>query len=264
MRSRLTLMALAAALALPLVSCASPTPDDPQSPASPAGAGHGAVAGAEEVAEPQLGLTWIDEQGAVTRLDLLDETVAELGRIAAPSDISTDGRYVFAQTAGGIAVVDSGRWTWDHVDHFHYYRAAPALLGTVEGEGRASVATTNLSTTGGTGLSFADSGDAVLLDTQALSKGEITELFRLPREPHDGLVVPVGAFALVTETTDDSHGQGATVIGYTADGEKTGLDEPCLNPSDTITTRAGAVIGCDDGALLAHVEGAELRVERIP
>lgn len=260
-RSRLALFAFAGTLALGLVSCAgNSTPATiPQEPA--AGDGHGAVSGAEELAEPQLGLTTIDVDGRVTHLDLLDESVTDLGEISPPSGMTTDGRYLFARTAGGIEVVDSGVWTWDHVDHFHYYRAAPALLGVVEGKGSAAVATTNLSTTGGTGISFGDSGDAVLLDTEALSKGEISELFRIEREPHAGLVVPVGSFALVTYAAD---GRGTTVVGYTTDGEKTGLEEPCVDPAGTITTRVGAVIGCADGALLAHVEGDELRVERIP
>lgn len=259
MRSRITFFALTGALTVSLVACTAVPVDRSSSDSSDDG--HGAVAGAEEVAEPQLGLTSIDADGAVSHLDLLDESVTDIGEISAPSALTTDGRYLFAQTDDGIEIVDSGVWTWDHVDHFHYYRADPAMLGTVHGEGTAAVATTNLSTTGGTGISFADSGDAVLLDTQALSKGEISELFRIEREPHEGLVVPVGSFALVTEATD---GIGTTMRGYTAEGEETGLEEPCIAPAGTITTRVGAVIGCQDGALLAHVDGDELQVERIP
>jgi len=258
-RSRIALFALAGALTVSLAACAAGPAGAPSSESSDDG--HGAVAGAEEVAEPQLGLTSIDSEGAVTHLDLLDESVTDIGEISPPSALTTDGRYLFAQVDGGIEIVDSGVWTWDHVDHFHYYRADPAVLGSVDGEGTATVATTNLSTTGGTGISFAGSGDAVLLNTQALSKGEISELFRVEREPHDGLVVPVGSFALVTEASD---GIGTSVRGYTADGETTGLVEPCVDPAGTITTRVGAVIGCQDGALLAHVDGDELRVERIP
>lgn len=259
MRSRLALFALAGALTVSLSACAADSAD-PAATASPDG-GHGAVAGAEEVAEPQLGLTSIDPDGAVTHLDLLDESVTDIGEISAPSALTTDGRYLFAQADDGVEIVDSGVWTWDHVDHFHYYRADPAVLGSVSGEGRAAVATTNLSTTGGTGISFAGSGDAVLLDTQALSKGEISERFRIEREPHEGLVVPVGSFALVTEA---SAGVGTSVRGYTAEGEPTSLEEPCTDPAGTITTRVGAVIGCQDGALLAHVDGDGLQVERIP
>jgi hypothetical protein len=259
-RSRITVFALTGTLALSLTACGT-SPAEPAPASDSADAGHGAVVGAEEVAEPQLGLTSIDPEGAVAHLDLLDESVSDIGEISAPTAMTTDGRYLFAQTDDGIQIVDSGVWTWDHVDHFHYYRAAPALLGSVEGEGDATIATTNLSTTGGTGVSFAGSGDAVLLDTQALSKGEISELFRIEREPHAGLVVPVGSFALVTESSD---GVGTSVVAYSSDGEPTGFEEPCVAPAGTITTRVGAVIGCEDGALLAHVDDDELHVERIP
>lgn len=253
-RLRLALPILGA-LALTLAACggAAPTPD--------ADDGHGTVTGAAEVAEPQLGLTTVDPSGTVTHLDLLDESVLELGRIGKPSSMTTDGRYLFAQTDSGVEIVDSGVWTWDHVDHFHYYRADPRFVGTVEGEGKAAIATTNLSTTGGTGVFFADSGDAVLLDTEALSTGDVVERFRLGGQAHAGMVVPVGSFALVTAAQD---GVVTSVVGYTADGHPTGLEELCAEASGTITTRVGAVIGCADGALLASIHEDQLTVERIP
>lgn len=222
--------------------------------------GHGAIADAAELAEPRLGLTTIDPTGSISHLDLLDESVSDLGTIGAPEAMSTDGRYLFAGTDAGIEIVDSGVWTWDHVDHFHYYRAEPRLLGTVEGAGDATVATSNQSTSGGTGLYFPDSGDAVLLDTAALSKGEISESFRLQNPPGDGMVVPVGSFALVT----DGVGPSRTVVGHTSDGKRTGLVESCPDAAGTITTRVGTVIGCSDGALLASATGDELTVEKIP
>lgn len=261
MRSRLTFAALACALAIPLSSCASTPSDSPSASSAATGSGHGAIVGAEEVAEPALGLTSIDVDGRVRHLDLLDESVTDIGTVRPPEGLTTDGRYLFADDGSGVDVVDSGVWTWDHVDHFHYYRAEAAVLGSVPGAGAATVATTNSSTSGGIGISFAGSGDAVLLDTEALSKGEIRERFRIEREPHAGVVVPVGSFALVSET---SAGRDASVVGYTADGEPTGAEETCVSPTGTITTRVGAVIGCADGALLAHVADSMLVVERIP
>lgn len=270
MRSRLLPTALLGALTLTLASCAGAVAgqvapasreDSAATSDQTTGEGHGAVAGAAEVSEPPLGLTSLDPAGAVTHLDLLDESTTRVGEIAPSTAMTTDGRYLFAQTADGIEVIDSGVWTWDHVDHFHYYRADPRILGTVRGEGDAIVATTNLSTTGGTGLFFAGSGDAVLLSTAALAKGEIVERFRLPREPHPGMVVPVGSFALVTSA---ENGGTASVVGYTSGGEPTGLEEPCTDASGTITTRVGAVIGCADAALVASVEGDELAIERVP
>ncbi len=267
MRSPLLSTCVAGALALGLVACSTdpaadgtgtgPTAD---APTGGSGDGHGAVAGAEELPEPRLGLTTIDPSGTVGHLDLLDGSVTGLGSVGAPTAVSTDGRYLFAETGDGVEVVDSGAWTWDHVDHFHYYRAEPRLLGTVEGDGPATVATTNLSTSGSTGVHFAGSGDAVLLDTEALSRGELRERFRLDGEPGDGMVVPVGSFALVTE----GRGDRTTLVGRTADGDETGLRETCPDAVGTITTRVGAVVGCSDGARLATVVDDELVVERIP
>jgi hypothetical protein len=256
--SRHALLTLVGILGLGLAGCsgAPAAPADTATPDSSVGDGHGTVAGAAEVPEPQLGLTAIDAEGSVTHLDLLDESVTDLGRVAAPSAVSTDGRYLFAHTEEGVEVVDSGVWTWDHVDHFHYYRAAPRIIGVVPGEGPAVVATSNLSTSGSTGVFFEGSGEAVLVDTEALSRGEIRERFRLDLGPQAGMVVPVGSFALVTE--------GNVVNGYSADGETTGTSEPCIDPAGTITTRVGAVIGCADGALLASAGDDGLRLERIP
>jgi len=250
-RSRILPVAVALAGSLALSSCASAAPE--QRAPTPTGDGHGEIAGAVELAEPALGLTSVDATGTVHHLDLLEESVTELGSTAPPVGMTTDGRYLFVETAGGVEIVDSGVWTWDHVDHFHYYRAEPRLLGTVEGEGPVTVATTNSSTTGGTGLSFEGSGESVLLDTEALSKGEVVERFRLD---DGGLVVPVGSFALV--------GLGDEVAVRSADGEPTGQSAACVDPGGTITTRVGAVIGCDDGALLATVAADGVVIERIP
>lgn len=225
-------------------------------------AGHGRIDGAAEVGEPPLGLTTIDPEGVVRHLDLLDESVVEIGEVAPPTAVTGDGRYLFATGAGAISVADSGRWTWDHIDHFHYYRAEPRILGEVAGDGPATIATTNSSTTGGTGIFFAETGDAVVLDTKALSEGEIVERFRIEREPHAGLAVPVGSFALVTAPRD---GIAASVTVFDESGMPVpGADAECEAARGTITTRVGAVIGCADAALLATVLDGAVEMERIP
>jgi DNA-binding beta-propeller fold protein YncE len=210
------------------------------------------------MSEPQLHLTTVDATGLVSQLDLLDESVVEIGAIGPASQMATDGRYLFATGDAGLTVVDSGMWTWDHVDHFHYYRAEPQVVGTLSERGAVTVATTNLSTTGGTGLFFEESGAAVLLDTAALSKGEIEESFRLDVTPHDGYVVPIGSFALVTD------GSGS-VAAHGADGAPVaGSSVACEAPSGTIHTRVGAVLGCRDGVLLATLVDDAVQIERIP
>lgn len=262
---RTALTAGLAALALLLGGCASTAETNAGSQptdGSGGGDGHGRIAGASEVSEPQLGLMTIDPAGDVRHLDLLDESTAELGSVPEPSKVTTDGRYVFAADEAGVSIVDSGRWTWDHVDHFHYYRAEPRVLDRVPGKGVAAVATTNSSTTGGTGVFFPDSGEAVLLDTEALSKGDVVETFRAEVEPHDGLVVPIGSHALIT----DAHGGiAASVSVYDREGEPVpGTRTPCPHARGTIMTRVGAVIGCDDGALLATLDDDAVRIEHIP
>ncbi|TQK18143.1 hypothetical protein FBY40_0629 [Microbacterium sp. SLBN-154] len=261
MRSRVFALTVAV-LAVGLTACAGTPATTPSSGASATGDDHGERAGATELTEPPLGLTMIDEAGTVTHLDLWDETVSDLGAIAPPRSVASDGRYLFAETATGVEIVDSGVWTWDHVDHFHYYRASPEILGTVEGQGPARVATTNQSMSGSTGVFFEGSGEAVLLDTEALSHGTLTERFRLEVTPHDGLVVPVGSFALVTEAGPD--GRADRVAAYSGDGAPVGMQATCPDARGTITTRVGAVIGCRDAALLAEVVAGELTLSRIP
>lgn len=247
---------LGALLLVALVGCATPASPADDTPTDPATDTHGEIAGAAELAEPAVGLTSIDGEGRVSHLDLLEETTADLGTVRAPLSMHSDGRYLFAADESGVSVVDSGVWTWDHVDHFHYYRAEARILGDVEGDGIAAVATSNASTTGGTGLFFPGSGEAVLLDTEALSTGTIVETFRLQTVPGAGLVVPAGSFAAVAA--------GGEVTLHAPDGSPVGEAVACADPSGTITTRVGAVIGCRDAALLVTVADERPAVERIP
>ena len=250
-RSSPRLLSLPLVAALALTGCAATDPAPP-----PPADTHGRIEGAAELAEPALGLTSIDADGRVSHLDLLDETTTQIGEVRAPRAVHSDGRYLFAIDESGVSILDSGVWTWDHVDHFHYYRADARLLGDVEGGGAATVATSTSSTTGGTGLFFPATGTAVLLDTAALSRGRVEESFRLDRRPGAGMVVPVGSFAAVA--SDDA------VTLHAVDGVATGDAAACVDPAGTITTRVGAVIGCRDGALLIHVEDERPVIERIP
>lgn len=259
LRSRFLLAPLAA-LAVGLSGCAPASEPEPGD--SPDAEGHGRIEGAVETSEPQLGLLTIDPEGVVRHLDLLDESLAELGAVPSPARVASDGRYVLAADETGVWIIDSGRWTWDHVDHFHYYRAEPRLLGSVAGSGVATLATTLSSTTGGTGLFFPDSGEAVLLDTAALSRGELVERFRVAVGAHDGLAVPIGEFALVTKP---QAGAAASVAVYDAEGAPVpGAEAECMDASGTASTRVGAVIGCRDGALLATIAEGVVQLDRIP
>lgn len=133
------------------------------------------------------------------------------------------------------------------LDHFHYYRGTPSILGTVPGSGEAVIATSTSSTTGSAGVFFPETGEAVLLDVEALSKGEVRESFRLELAPHDGLVVPLGVGGLVTVA--DAAGR-VTGLQYRSSDGTAGDSVDCVDASGAITTRVGLVVGCADGAVL--------------
>ncbi|MBN9177477.1 MAG: ABC transporter [Microbacterium sp.] len=248
--------------AMALSGCAGTTapamPGAATSASDPASTGtaHGVVAGAEEVSEPPLALLSVDAAGAVGLVDLLTGEASELGAAGTPSALASDGRYGFVTTPDGVAIVDSGRWSWNHGDHFHFYLAPPRVIGTVPGAGVATVTWGILSTAGSTGIRFADSGDAVLLDNAALSRGEIVETFRLQTPPGPGLIAPLHDGALVTH--------GEHLVYYGPGGEATDAAAPCAGASGAITTVAALAIGCADGALLATWEDGRVVFTHVP
>ncbi len=264
MNIRFSQAALAALLALAIAGCGSVTAEqDPPGSAAPepSTADHGAIAGVAEVAEPQLHLVAVDGAGKSSMVDLLDGTQTQLESVAPPARVSSDGRYIFAASDTGVEVIDSGVWTWDHVDHFHYYRSEPTTLGTVSGEGAAMVATGLLSTASTTGMFFPSSGSAVLVDNSALSGGTISETLRLDVQPHAGIMAPLGEGAVVTEA--DAGGTAARLRAVDAGGKELAA-APCAAAAGTITTRVGLVIGCADGAVIATGDGASPALEHVP
>lgn len=211
--------------ALALTSCASPTVAEPTP--------HGYVEGAAEASEPQLHLAAVGADGSLTLIDLLDEQQKTIGVMDVAADVSTNGRYVFAATNTGVTIADSGVWTVDHEDHFHYYRAEPRIIGTVAGDGVAQVASDTLATT----VSFAN--ETVVLDSEKLGEGEIVELARIAS---DGMAAPLGEAVVVAHDGE--------LRSYDLDGTATGTAHACDDPAGTITTRVGVVIGCTAGAVL--------------
>ncbi len=230
-------------------------PADGAPPEDSAPAGHGDVSGAAQVAEPQSQLVSVDAGGNVGLLDLLTDETQELGTVGPPEAIASDGRYAFVTTADGVDIIDGGRWSWDHGDHFHYYRAEAALPGSVQGAGPVTVTGAPLATAGGTGLFFSGSGEAVLLDNEALADGEVSERFRIDTGAGEGVAAPFDTGAIVA--TPD----GAAVRD--ASGAEI---EPinCAEPSGAVTTRVGTVVGCADGAILVTGRIDDPRVEAIP
>jgi hypothetical protein len=159
-----------------------------------------------------------------------------------------------------VSIVDSGAWTWSHIDHFHYYLAEPTVLGDVSGRGRATVSTNDF----GAGILFPESGEAVVLDADTLGDGSLEERFRVDVAPHDGLLVPIGERALITEPGSD--GAPSRVRVLDADGRPSDAAADCADATGTITTVVGVAFGCRDGALLATIDdaGDGIQFEHIP
>lgn len=258
-RAPLSLIALTAGAAL-LAGCqathAGTPAATPDAAASDLGDGHGAIAGARELAEPALHLTSIGTDGAVYHLDLIDEQSEALGDIAPADTLDSEGRFLFAGRDGEVSIIDSGVWTWNHIDHFHYYEAPARLLGEVTGSGTPRTVTSDL----GVGVYFDDGdrgGEAVLLDFDALKKGDIVESFRLTLDAPGSFVAPIPGGALIA---DAGSGEIRRVDASGSDLDTT----PCAEPAGSIATNVGVVVGCADGAVLAVSDAAGTTLERIP
>lgn len=247
--SGILLLPLVAAI---LAGCATTDGAEPPNDVS-VDDGHGEISGAQELAEPALHLATVDAAGSVHHLDLLDEESSVLAEIEPIEDLVTDGRYLFGIRSGSVTVIDSGVWTWSHIDHFHYYEAPSRVIGEIEGAGLATVVTGET----GTGIRFDD--EAVLIETASLADGEIVEQFRVPVDSPGGFIVPLAEGAVMTES-DAGTVSGLRIIGE--DGTP-GDAVPCVNAAGAISTVVGVVIGCDDGAALA-VGGSPDEWERIP
>lgn len=245
-RPPLALLALTAALWV--AGCAA---EAPEAPGSALGDGHGLVAGATEVADPPSSLATVSPDGAVELLDLVSGDVVEIGAITPPAGVVTDGRFLYALRDGAVEIVDTGVWTQPHGDHVHYYRGDPRVVGTLEGDGVASV------TWAGdrTALLFAD-GEAVVLDRNDLGAGEVEPVARLEGLAAD-IVAPIEGGLLVGDADADEvrvvDDAGARIFAPVA----------CRDPRAAAPSRPGTVIGCADAAVVAAGPAAEPVLTRV-
>ncbi|MFJ4076861.1 ABC transporter [Curtobacterium sp. NPDC089991] len=241
-------LGLTTGLALTATACsAASTP--PADGASATAAPHGWVAGATESQEPQLGLLAVSATGETALHDLLTGETTDLDRVGAAEHSATDGRFLVTSDGDRTTVVDGGSWTVDHGDHTHYYAAEPRVVGTLEGGGPVQVHSSETMTT----IAWPARGEAVVLDRAALGQGELDETARLDAT----VLLPLGEHLVAAE--------GDTVRVLDTDGEQTESTEPtgstsagqaCTDPAGGLVTRAGAVVGCADGAVVVDDAGA--------
>jgi len=237
---RLTTAAVAAGLALGLTACSTtgttgPAADDATGTAKP----HGYVEGASEAQEPQVRLLAVSAAGETAVHDLLSGETTALDDVEAPEHSATDGRFLVSSTEDRTTIVDGGSWTVDHGDHTHYYAAEPRVVGSIDGGGPVEVHSSETMTT----ITWPERGEGVVLDRAALGQGDVAETVRIDAT----VLLPFGE-QLVAGTDD-----GVRVLD--ADGEPTGAEAACTDPAGGIVTRAGAVVGCSDGAVVVGEDG---------
>ncbi len=235
-----TTTAIAAALAITATACSTggstgPAADGPTGTAKP----HGYVAGASEAQEPQVRLLAVSATGATAIHDLLTGETTDLDPVDAPEHAATDGRFLVTSTDDRTTIVDGGSWTVDHGDHTHYYAAQPRVVDTIDGGGPVEVHSSETMTT----ITWPERGEAVVLDRAALGQGEVEETTRVDAT----VLLPFGEQLVA--------GDGDVVRLLDADGEPTGTEQACADPAGGIVTRAGAVVGCADGAVVVSDDG---------
>ncbi|WP_182046660.1 ABC transporter [Curtobacterium sp. ME26] len=235
-----TTTAIAAALAITATACSTggstgPAADGPTGTAKP----HGYVAGASEAQEPQVRLLAVSATGATAIHDLLTGETTDLDPVDAPEHAATDGRFLVTSTDDRTTIVDGGSWTVDHGDHTHYYAAQPRVVDTIDGGGPVEVHSSETMTT----ITWPERGEAVVLDRAALGQGEVEETTRVDAT----VLLPFGEQLVA--------GDGDVVRLLDADGEPTGTEQACADPAGGTVTRAGAVVGCADGAVVVGDDG---------
>ncbi|UXZ58047.1 ABC transporter [Curtobacterium sp. Arg-1] len=237
----LSTIGLATGMALTVTACSTgaPSADSSTGTVRP----HGYVAGASESQEPQVRLLAVSATGATALHDLLTEETIELHAVDAPEHSATDGRFLVTSDADRTTIVDGGSWTVDHGDHTHYYAAEPRVVGTIDGGGRVEVHSSETMTT----ITWPDRAEAVVLDREALGQGEVDETARIDAR----VLLPMGEHLVAAD--------GDRVRVLDADGEATNATatatEACTDPAGGIVTRAGAVVGCADGAVVVDDAG---------
>jgi hypothetical protein len=256
--------ATATAGVLLLASCAATGSPGAASAPLVAASGHGSVAGAEELSEPALSLALADRRGTLTLVDLTVGTSAGLPGGGGPVDAMTgDGRFVHpSRTVGDrttVEIIDSGRWTVEHGDHFHHYRSTGRAVGAVTGTGPSTIRSADRRTA----IAFPDSGEVIVLAQDDLATGSLGDPATVTRDPHPGLLVLPFAGHLLT-TTPDRAGAAGTVEILDRQGQPTGAGTPCPQASDATTTRVGAVVACADGAVLVTATDDAPAATKIP
>ncbi|MYS66555.1 hypothetical protein GTW66_21795 [Streptomyces sp. SID5473] len=223
-------------------------------PGPPDPAPHGYVEGAEESAEQQSRLVVSESTTGRTRvLDLITGKRHTVPAVEGVTALTTDGRFGYFHTSGGVLVLDSGAWTVDHGDHVHYYRADIRTVGRIATRGVARIGSDEALTAVTTpeqGTTLHPRGD--------LEKRKTDAALSLPGR-HTA-VIPFRAHLLAVPGPG---GTGISVLDRQG-RQKEVLATSCRDPRGDAVTRRGVVLGCADGAVLIRLQGGKFSAVGIP
>ncbi|MDF3341240.1 ABC transporter [Mycolicibacterium septicum] len=222
-----------ALVALLIAGCA--TTPGPRQSASP-----------READRPVTRLIVVERQtGAGAVFDVADSGETGLGKIGRVDAVSGDGRYAYLHDDAGVTILDGGAWTFDHGDHSHFYDAAPALVGRIDGP------VTAVRGHGALAVARRADGSVAALDRDAFARGEVT-----PSAP-----TPERALAAVALGDDLLTVSGRGLVSTVAE-QATVLGD-CPAVTDAVALRRAVVLGCRDGALKISRRGGAPVAESI-
>lgn len=242
-----------AAAAVVAVGCASGSEQLATPETSSATTGDGVVVedGAREVEGALTKLVLVDPAtGDTSVYDAVDEVETPIGSYGPVTTLVGDGRFGYLRTGERTTVVDSGAWTFDHGDHYHYFASAPAEVATLD------VPVASVTASNSVVALQSDSRAVELIDREKLGTKSVEAPERLSVEPGALEAVPYGR-RVVSVNADGG-------MRVTGDGGATELVGECRNPSWALPTRKAVVFGCDDGAVRVTGGDKDLTVTAMP
>ncbi|WP_052668519.1 hypothetical protein [Nitriliruptor alkaliphilus] len=206
-----------------------------------------------------------DESGGVLLVDLDAWEVTTTLDLGGPvvthgAALTEDRRFLLLPHEDAVSVVDGGVWSSRHGDHAHHYSADPTVVGRIEGPKPSHL----VSAGGRSALYFDGSGEAHLLDDQALRDGDAAPVATVTTgEPHHGFAIPLGDELLVTVPTPDMVDMPDRV--GVADEDGIVSDEfTCTKTHGEAVLDGGAAAACEDGVLMVTAAGERWDATHVP
>lgn len=204
--------------------------------------------------EAPTSLAVLSATGELSLIGLEDLSITPVTRVEGATTAATDRRLLAMGGAGGrVSLADSGVWTQDHGDHQHYYRAPATALGSLAapaGSGSGAPEAVSADEAPPTIASSAQytvvtaSGRMTLLDRRALEQGRVSPVMTAEVDP-GSYAAPLGSHVVAVH-------QGQALL-LDEQGTAVGDPLPCPRPSGGISTRAGAALGCEGGAVVVSL-----------